>query len=198
MRVVRLSDPATLPVSLSEVKDHLRIEQDEIDFDADLEALIAAASAYVSEETHTTLISTQLSATWDCFPSGSVRIPGWPVVSIESVEYKDADGADQVLPAGDMQGELIQSPATIRPAVGGTWPTTQADTVDAVTIHFTAGYGDSSSDVPPMFRAMIKLLVAHWFKHREAVGSTNSIIELAFNALRDQVRVNEWEEFLNR
>ena len=196
MRVTKLTDPTTLPVSLSDVKDHLRIEQDEIDLDNDLTELLRAASAYVEAEIHATLITTQFMAVWDCFPADAIKIPGWPVASIDSITYTDTDGATTTLSSSLYRTKLVQTPAMIIPAISEDWPDTLADSVDAVTVTFTAGYGAAATDVPYMIRAMIKLLVAHWFKNREAVGKSNVTIKLAFDALRNQLRVNEWERFL--
>ena len=41
--------------------------------------------------------------------------------------------------------------------------------LNAYEIAFTAGYGDEASDVPAPIRQALKLLVAHWFEHREPV-----------------------------
>ena len=182
MRLTKVTDPTTLPVARADAKDHLRIEQDEIDFDSDLDELIYAAGKYVEDSIHHTLITTQYTAKWDCFPGDILKIPGWPIASVDSIQYKDVDGATQ----------------TIRPAIDEDWPDTEADAIDAVTVTFTAGHGSAASDVPYQIRSMIKLLVAHWFKHREAVGSSNTKIKLAFDALRNHMRVNEWEEFLKQ
>jgi len=198
VRLTKLTDPTTLAVARSDVKDHLRIEQDEVDYDNDVDELIYAAMAYVMEETHHTLITTQYTAKWDSFPGDILKIPAWPIISIDSIQYIDTDGATQTLSPALYRTELVQCPATIRPAIDDDWPDTLADAIDSVTVTFTAGYGAAATDVPYMFRSMIKLLVGHWFKHREAIGSSNTPIKLAFNALRDQVRVNEWQEFLNQ
>ena len=37
-------------------------------------------------------------------------------------------------------------------------------------IAFIAGYGDAPPDVPAPIRHALKLLVAHWFEHREPVA----------------------------
>lgn len=198
MRLTKVTDPTTLPVARADVKDHLRIEQDEIDFDSDLDELIYAAGKYVEDSIHHTLITTQYTAKWDCFPGDILKIPGWPIASVDSIQYKDVDGATQTLSSSLYRTELVQCPATIRPAIDEDWPDTEADAIDAVTVTFTAGHGSAASDVPYQIRSMIKLLVAHWFKHREAVGSSNTKIKLAFDALRNHMRVNEWEEFLKQ
>lgn len=198
MRLTKVTDPTTLPVARADVKDHLRIEQDEIDFDSDLDELIYAAGKYVEDSIHHTLITTQYTAKWDRFPGDILKIPGWPIASVDSIQYKDVDGATQTLSSSLYRTELVQCPATIRPAIDEDWPDTEADAIDAVTVTFTAGHGAAASDVPYQIRSMIKLLVAHWFKHREAVGSSNTKIKLAFDALRNHMRVNEWEEFLKQ
>lgn len=198
MRLTKVTDPTTLPVARADVKDHLRIEQDEIDYDSDLDELIYAAGKYVEDSIHHTLITTQYTAKWDCFPGDILKIPGWPIASVDSIQYKDVDGATQTLSSSLYRTELVQCPATIRPAIDEDWPDTEADAIDAVTVTFTAGHGSAASDVPYQIRSMIKLLVAHWFKHREAVGSSNTKIKLAFDALRNHMRVNEWEEFLKQ
>ena len=41
--------------------------------------------------------------------------------------------------------------------------------LNAFEVAFTAGYGDEASDVPAPIRHALKLLVAHWFEHREPV-----------------------------
>jgi uncharacterized phiE125 gp8 family phage protein len=198
VRLTKVTDPTTLPVARADVKDHLRIEQDEIDYDSDLDELIYAAGKYVEDSIHHTLITTQYTAKWDCFPGDILKIPGWPIASVDSIQYKDVDGATQTLSSSLYRTELVQCPATIRPAIDEDWPDTEADAIDAVTVTFTAGHGSAASDVPYQIRSMIKLLVAHWFKHREAVGSSNTKIKLAFDALRNHMRVNEWEEFLKQ
>jgi uncharacterized phiE125 gp8 family phage protein len=132
------------------------------------------------------------------FPGFVLKIPTWPLVSIDSVKYKDTDGVIRTLDTSLYRTEIVQVPATIRPAIDDDWPDTEADAIDAVIVQFTSGYGASSTDVPYMFRAIIKLLVGHWFKHREAVGGTNQTIKLAFDALKNQLRVNEWERFLHQ
>lgn len=198
MRLTKVTDPTTLPVARADVKDHLRIEQDEIDFDADLDELIYAAGKYVEDAIHHTLINTQYTAKWDCFPSEMLKIPAWPIVSIDSVQYTDVDGNTQTLSSSLYRTKLVQTPACILPAIDEDWPDTQADAIEAVTVTFTAGHGTAASDVPYQIRSMIKLLVAHWFKNREAVGSSNTKIKLAFDALRNHMRVNEWQEFLDQ
>ena len=196
MQLKKLTNPVELAVSLNEVKDHLRVEQDDVDFDTDIESLIRAAQAYVESETHLTSITVSYEATFDGFPEdGPMKIPGWPMISIDSITYVDEIGAQ--VPLNSYQSDLSQSPVLICPDVGEEWPVTQEGALRPVVVAFTAGYGANDQAMPPMLKAMVKLLVGHWFKNREAISDKGVPLTrpLAFEALRDQVRVNEFVEF---
>ncbi len=195
MQVKKTSSQSALAVSLSEAKDHLRVEQDDTDFDTDIEALILAAQDYVESETHQTVITSTFEATYNGFPVGPLYVPGWPITSVISITYLDELGN----PAGvdEFQVDLTQSPVMVCPMPGAEWPVTQEGSLRPVTVQFQAGYGSSDTSTPPMLKAMIKLLVAHWFKNREAISNKGVVTTypLAFEALRDQVRVNEFVQF---
>jgi uncharacterized phiE125 gp8 family phage protein len=197
LRLTKLTNPTTLPISLNDVKDHIRVERDESSYDEDLTELIYAAQEYIEDETHLTLITTQLRATWDMWPAVRIKVPGWPVSAIDSITYTDVDGNAQTLSDSLYRTSLVQCPATVIPAIDQDWPDLQVDAIDAVNINFTAGYGTAATDQPYMIRHLLKLLVGHWFKHREAVGSSMSHeVELAFRSLRNQTWVGEFEEYL--
>jgi uncharacterized phiE125 gp8 family phage protein len=198
MQITKLTNPTTLPISLDDVKDHLRIERDEIDYNDDLTELIYTARDYIQSETHLTLITTQYRCVWDCWPAEVVKLPAWPIQSVDAVKYKDTDGAEQTLSSALYRTKLIEDPGTIQPAISTDWPSLQSDAVEAVTVDLTAGYGDAADDIPHMVRHLLKLTIAHWFRHREAIGlsTSNSPMKLAFESLRDEVRVNEWQEFI--
>lgn len=194
MELIVTTPPTGTVISLNSVKDHLRIERDEADYDDDLNELIEAARRYIEEETHVTLLQTEFEARWNGFPCGVLKIPGYPMVSVDSVEYIDTDGATQ--PLTDYQASLIQTPAFIRPAAETAWPETQADTLETVTVKFTAGYATEAA-IPQEYKHMLKLLVAHWFRNREAIGTTNQKeLQLAFTSLRNIGWRNEFEAYV--
>lgn len=197
MRLTKITNPTTLPLSLNSLKDHLRIERDESGYDDDLKDLINAAARFIEAETHVTIIATQLRATWDCWPSDVIKLPAWPISAIDSITYTDTDGTDTTLATNLYRSSLVQCPCTVQSAINEDWPILQVDAVDAVNVNLTAGYGAAATDVPDEIKHMLKLLAGHWFKHREAVGmGKTSQIELAFDALKNIVRVNEFQEFL--
>ena len=198
MRLTKVTDPTTLPLALNDLKDHLRIERDELDYDDDLTLLIWTARDFIESDCHVTLINTQYTAIWDDWPSDRLCIPNWPIVTVDSIAYVDTGGDTQTWSSSLYRTSLVQVPATIIPAITEDWPDLEADAIDAVTLTFTAGYGTAATDIPNQIQTMIKLLASHWFKHREAVGDSNVPYKKAYDCMRDHVRVNEWVEFLEQ
>jgi uncharacterized phiE125 gp8 family phage protein len=48
-----------------------------------------------------------------------------------------------------------------------------------VEVDFVAGYGSAPGAVPPLLRMAVKILTAHWYEHRDAVGSYGTEVPLA-------------------
>ena len=133
---------------------------------------------------------------FDGFPSGrKFKIPAFPITVIGDIDYYDANGDAQVTSL--FQSDITQVPASIYPLPGAEWPETQAERIDAVTIGVSAGYGTTSAAVPELPKHLLRLLVAHWFKNREAVvtGAATKEIEIAADNLMKLVRVNDFESF---
>lgn len=206
MRVTQTTSPTTLPLALDDLKDHLRIERDELDYDDDLTLLIRTAASYIEDDCHVVLITTSFTATWDCTPGytsmhplyNRLSIPSWPVQTIDSITYKDTDGSTQTWASSEYRTNLTQVPATVFPEITKDWPVTQADASDVLTVAYTAGYGAAATDMPYQVQAMIKLLASHWFKHREAIGAANVPYKRAYDAMREHLNVNEFVDFLNQ
>ena len=200
MRLTKLTNPTTLPLALNSLKRQLRIEEDDTGYDDDLTEIIWDAVEYLECECHITLISTQVRATWDCWPADIVKLPAWPISSIDSITYTDTNGASQTLSSSLYRTNLVQCPAVVMPEIGESWPSLEADSINAVNINLTAGYGAAASDVPRMAQRYLKLLCGHWFLNRESVvtGVVGKEIEMATTSLMHQLRVNEFQEFLNQ
>lgn len=196
MRIKQISTPSNPALTLAEAKRQLRIETSETAFDADIEALVKAATEWIFSTCHLTLITTEYRAVFERFPkSRKFSLPAYPISQIISAEYWDADGVARGI---FYQADLIQVPAAIYPEVGKEWPKAQADRIDAIIIEVEAGYGATSAFVPEMAKHLLRLLVAHWFKNREAVvtGTISKEVELAADNLMKQLRVNEFESFV--
>lgn len=173
-RAVAVTVPGNTPVSVSEMKAHLRIEG--TDEDAYLGALLSAGVRAIDgpDGYGVAMMAQSWTLTLDAFPAGglraregAIRLPGWPVTGVTSITYDPAgggspatlDGAGWRLVAG---GE----PARIEPVEP--WPATDAR-LGAVRVLYTLGRANAA-DVDQGLLQALRLLVAHWHANREAVG----------------------------
>lgn len=179
--------PATEPVSLDEAKAQCRI--DTADEDNLLEALIQTAREYVESFTHRALITQTWDLKLDSFPA-TIAVP-YPTLQTTPtapvITYVNTAGTTTTLSASlytvDAPAGPKSSPGRIVPGYGLSWPDTRA-VPNAVTVRFVAGYGADTA-VPAGIKAAIRLLVAHWWTHREAVhlGASPTELPLAVQAL---------------
>lgn len=145
-----ISPPAALPVTLEAAKNNLGI--DGAAMDGMVTAWVAGIVAHVEHQTGRALVQQGWRVTLDGF-SAAIRL-GSPTISVESVKYLDADGAQQTLDPADYLLDLVSEPAYIVPAPGKAWPST-AGRINAVTVDYTCGYGPDDSTIP----AGIKLFI---------------------------------------
>ena len=99
-------------------------------------------------------------------PWAAIDLPLPRLQTVLSVTFVDPDGIDRHL--GDGDWHIVDGghmPSSIMPADGADWPET-AVRPDAVTITFTAGYGDTPADVPANLRLAAAHMIADGFEHR--------------------------------
>jgi uncharacterized phiE125 gp8 family phage protein len=163
MSLTLLSPPAAEPVSLAELKAHLRVTGD--DEDALLTGLAVAAVRAIEARAGLALMPQQWRLSLDVAPEETLFLPINPVASLDAVAVIDAEGAPQTV-AASLYDFAAGPPARIRPA--GPWPL-PASRVDGVRIDFTAGYEDADA-VPAPLKQAVTMLAAYFFETREAAG----------------------------
>ncbi len=157
--------PTSEPVSLPEIKAHLRVDHTEED---DLiRAYLEAARDYVEQFTRRQL----MPATWrlklDSFPRGTwIELPKPPVRSVVSIGYTDPNGDAQTWGVDNYSLDTGTLPPRVLLGYGLAWPNTLAS-ANAVEITYAAGYA-SEYAVPAAIKAAIRLLVADMYEHRES------------------------------
>lgn len=170
MSLKRTVDPTELPISLDELKDHIRdtrtVEDPLLMFylRSVVDQLDGAAGF---------LNRALLTQTWewkiDDFPGwnayaldyGCLRVPLPPLQSVSSIQYIDTNGDTQTLAASKYNVLDTGNPTRqgrIELAYGETWPSVR-DQKDAVTITFVAGFGDRNA-LPDSIKHLIMVLVA--------------------------------------
>lgn len=173
--------PAIAPLSAAEVKAHLRIDHSEDDLYVD--ALIGAAVSYLdgySGILGRCLISQVWELYYDEFPEGPLQLPLGNVISVDAVEYVDAATGVYVA-LSDQKYEVDTVPVEGWVVPTAEWPVPM-DTINAVRVTYTAGYGATSASVPAAIRHAMLLMIGDWYEHRnQAVALSVSQMPIAAN-----------------
>ena len=141
----------TLPVSVADMKTHLRVTHSE--HDALIESYIEAAVNKIEGGANLCLVTQTWNAyfRWDEVKD-QMRLWKYPISSITSVKYYDTDNSIQTDDAGNRTESLSGRPATIlfedTPSV--------YEREDAMDVEFVAGFTTIPSDI----LLAIKLYVA--------------------------------------
>lgn len=115
----------------------------------------------------------------------AIEIPLPPLQSITSITYIDTNGDSQTLTTDDYILDDSVEPAQLLPAVNTCWPSTQCRP-GAVKIRFVAGYtptytgspptvSDYAANVPAPIKHWMLLLLANWFRNREATWQSINV-----------------------
>jgi uncharacterized phiE125 gp8 family phage protein len=181
--LIRTSAPSVLPVSLSEVKSHLRLSSSDTTHDANLTLLIEAAVERLEQDLDRQVITADFRVTrfnWGS-DTAEVKLNKKAVCSITTVKYVDVDGNTITL-ASDKY-IFDKGRCSIFPAAGTTWPEVLADDPNGVVIDFCAGYGPSADCVPRLFKTAIMLGVGKWFFDPAQEGSALHSQEVAYERI---------------
>lgn len=147
--------PTSEPVTISEVKDHLRVDTG--DDDTDLGRKIAAARQWVEEFTGRSLMVT----TWKLYLSDwpvAIQLPNPPMKTLTSILYLDTGGTEQTLGTEVYITNSVAEPAVIREAYSKSWPALRNRQYNSITVEYIAGYA-SASAVPQAIRQALILRV---------------------------------------
>ena len=185
-RLERVTAPASSPVDLEEVKAQLRI--DGTAEDALLQRYIDAATDAI-EGPHGIGVLME-SQEWNFYQDAFtrvIRIPLYPVISVDEVAYVDETGVEQILDPSKYRIDTVSNPARINAADGQTWPSTPTSEPNAVRVKFTGGY----NKVPEALRAAVILWVAHMYEIRQpvVVGTTTDEVPYAIEEMLGRYRV---------
>jgi uncharacterized phiE125 gp8 family phage protein len=94
----------------------------------------------------------------------AIVVPHPPLASVENVKYIDGNGVKQTLDPSAYVVRLAEVPGEIVPAFGQVWPSPRFQP-DAVSVDFTAGYGDAAA-VPDAVKRAILMIVDNLYENR--------------------------------
>ena len=197
MAATLVTVPTDEPFNLAELKAHLRVTataEDDV-----IHALATAARQRVEEEIKRALITQTWDYKFDWFepPTSTgnsplvvnkariIELPRPPLQSVSYVTYLnsnqntiylyDAVGSPTV--TSSLVVDSTSSPGRIIPSSQAAWPTAY-DQINAITVRYVAGYGDTGDSVPTPIKQAILLLVGHWYENRETVNIGNITTEI--------------------
>lgn len=181
--------PEVRALSVSEAKQHLRIEAAYTGDDEHVARLCRAAERHVENMLGVPIMEQTRETHLSAFPCGGIWLPAGDNLDVVSLHYLDTAGTETLLAATDYKVDKVSRPAKIYAAPNKTWPSTQCQP-GAVRVTWTSGW-QKEDDVPEDLIHAMKLLVGHWDQNREAavVGSINSKLEYAVEALVDPHKI---------
>ena len=170
-----VTPPAVEPVTLAEMKAHLRLQ---VDFDdPQVEGFIRAARIACEHELGQAFVATvfdwappQASSLrgypWSaaCLDGVAFSPPRGPLLAVASVSYLDASGSTVVAPPS----AYVVRPGRfgeIAPVVGQSFPFGTPSVV-----RFTAGWGPDAASVPENIKLAVKMLGALYYRDRFPEG----------------------------
>ncbi|MGO4389445.1 head-tail connector protein [Microvirga sp. 2YAF29] len=176
MRLTLITPPAAEPITLDDLKQHLRIDHN--DEDDLLMNLIAAARQKLDGPRGLLgrcLITQEWKAILDGFPpmgrSSEIVLPFAPVSAVSAITYRDPARAELTL-APDaylVTGLHDDAHATIGPTRCMAWPYVVC-LPGSVTVTFKAGYGEAPEDIPEPIRQAIRIHAASLYENRESAS----------------------------
>lgn len=159
MALVTLTPATALPVSLEELKRHLRIEDDEQNHL--LVDLLTAAVAVVELDTGRQIMPATFRLDLPRWKK-PLLLPKAPVASITTVRYYSPDDTLEADISGNFLEELAAIPPSIAPAPGYALPALSRR-ADAVQVAFVAGY-TTAALVPEALKIAVRMLAGYLFR----------------------------------
>ena len=177
--------PTELPLTLDQVKAHLRVTSSTED--ADILSYLRAAVDLLDAPSgllNRAIITQTLSMTLDGFPRLRFALPCPPMVSVSSVAYIDTDGNTQTLATSVYRVLNAAAPNTrgrVELEIDQAWPTTQAVS-QSVTVTWVAGYGARNA-VPHRVRLLLLSMIKTMYDDRAPMTDKTMTFTPAFKGL---------------
>lgn len=178
--------PADEPLTLDEAKAFLRI--DHAAEDAVVAALLRAARQMVESTTGRLLLWQNWRLTLDAWPaSGVVLAPLAPVAALLEARLVQADGSVQMLADDLFTVQAQRTPGMIQ--VDRTRVPAPGRARGGIELDLRFGYGASGAAVPGDLLQAVRLLLAHFFEHRDQTPGEGAVPATLDALLRPYRRV---------
>lgn len=163
------------PVSRTEAKLWLRLDETETAEDALIDSLLVLARQRVESYARISLGQQTFDYYLDAPPDDSdpIRLPRAPLVSVTSITgYATTDASDTGGTAMSSSGYYADVAGDrVMPLSAFTYPSATRD-INSTIIRFVSGYSTAASGVPESAKVAIKQLVAYGYRNRGDVPNT--------------------------
>ena len=199
MRISVTTAPAVEPVTLTEVKKHLRLatttaEAAAYTYEDDLlNRLITVARTQAEQETGRKFITQTMTYYLDAWPDETfIRLP-YPTLQSAAVTYRLEDDTDYDESLSTVDTDIVSEPGRLVLQPEESWPTGTLYTDRPIKIVFVCGYG-LAADVPENIKSAILLKISDMYENRGEIvlGVSVGRIADAVESLLRQYRVH-WE-----
>lgn len=162
-RLSIIQPPGAEPVTLEDVKTHLRIDHDQDD--TFVAGLIAAARQICEAHTRRALITRTYALFLDVWPrdTRTLSLPNPPLIDVTLINTYDTNNVGTVF--DDSRYFVDTSGMTGRVVMTDTAPSASRD-VNGIEIRYRAGYGATPAAIPPALRQGLRQLIAHLYENR--------------------------------
>jgi len=166
MALVIQTEPAEEPLSIEEVKTHLRVDMD--DDDDLISSMIKTAREHAEDVTHRKLITQTWKYYLDEWPDCEyIELPFPPLKTVSSIKYTDYNLATTTMTlATDYVVDTNKEPGRIVLAYGKTWPTATLHVTSPIEIIFICGFG-TPEDIPEKIKSGMKIDLSTYYENRE-------------------------------
>ena len=193
METVLKTAPLKEPVTLDEVKRHLRIALEDTQHDIYLTDLILTARRKAESLCWRRFITQTWYAYYPDWPKGDyIQLPFGSLQSVTAVKYTDVDNSETTWSSAEyiVGTDYLKGRITLED--GYTWPNENLYPSNPIEVEFVCGYGDAATDVPNEIRQAMLIMIAEMFENREhtIMGFSVHKFDTVENLLSD-FRLNE-------
>lgn len=168
MATVSITPANSTPVTLDEVKRHLRIDTD--DEDVYLQDLIQASTNHLEAVSGLKLLTQTWRQFFDTPPADNLLETSLaPVQSVLEMRIYDQNGDAKLIDLTNVELDTVSVPVRlwIQENLASYKP------INGIEIDFLVGFGDLPMDIPDSIRRALLLLIAHAYEFRGAIPASS-------------------------
>lgn len=182
------TEPTSEPVTLTELKAHLRVDSS-LD-DAELGDKLSEARKTIEQMTGRAFFTQTRTLSFNRFDftTDKIYLPGAPVSAINNVAYVDLNGSNQIW-SSTGYNLVVGSPSYLQLAYNEDWPDHRG-LRDRIVITYVCGVSDVA-DIDVRVKAACKLHVELNYDREELSDKSAERLGMAFDSLINQLIIGD-------